>query len=149
MCFVKKGRNPLPQTKMRQPGIEPGPLPWKGRILTIRPLTLCSTSSTRLVKGGTSENASQWDQTLQLGRGVCHMRCHNCDGASCHRMHKTVGVNGFYHFAVFHGTFQILLSLKTKRNPNLLQNAPRFAARKANSLSSATRHGTSVIVSSL
>ena len=27
--------------KMRQPGIEPGPLPWKGRILTIRPLTLC------------------------------------------------------------------------------------------------------------
>ena len=25
---------------MRQPGIEPGPLPWKGRILTIRPLTL-------------------------------------------------------------------------------------------------------------
>ena len=24
---------------MRQPGIEPGPLPWKGRILTIRPLT--------------------------------------------------------------------------------------------------------------
>ena len=26
--------------KMRQPGIEPGPLPWKGRILTIRPLTL-------------------------------------------------------------------------------------------------------------
>ena len=28
------------KTKMRQPGIEPGPLPWKGRILTIRPLTL-------------------------------------------------------------------------------------------------------------
>ena len=27
---------------MRQPGIEPGPLPWKGRILTIRPLTLLS-----------------------------------------------------------------------------------------------------------
>ena len=27
------------KTKMRQPGIEPGPLPWKGRILTIRPLT--------------------------------------------------------------------------------------------------------------
>ena len=28
------------KSKMRQPGIEPGPLPWKGRILTIRPLTL-------------------------------------------------------------------------------------------------------------
>ena len=28
------------KTKLRQPGIEPGPLPWKGRILTIRPLTL-------------------------------------------------------------------------------------------------------------
>ena len=30
------------KTKMRQPGIEPGPLPWKGRILTIRPLTLAN-----------------------------------------------------------------------------------------------------------
>ena len=28
------------KTKLRQPGIEPGPLPWKCRILTIRPLTL-------------------------------------------------------------------------------------------------------------
>ena len=30
---------------MRQPGIEPGPLPWKGRILTIRPLTPLYTAS--------------------------------------------------------------------------------------------------------
>ena len=36
---------------MRQPGIEPGPLPWKGRILTIRPLTLSLPLLVPLVKG--------------------------------------------------------------------------------------------------
>lgn len=37
---IAASRQQTQNRKMRQPGIEPGPLPWKGRILTIRPLTL-------------------------------------------------------------------------------------------------------------
>lgn len=34
--WIKKGK------KLRNPGIEPGPPPWKGGILTIRPITPCN-----------------------------------------------------------------------------------------------------------
>ena len=40
---------------MRQPGIEPGPLPWKGRILTIRPLTLYRLGMCCLFEDNTSK----------------------------------------------------------------------------------------------
>ena len=133
---------------MRQPGIEPGPLPWKGRILTIRPLTLRLTPLTSLVKGGTPENASQCGQTLQLGRRISYLRCHHCDGPSSDRMHETVGVSGFCHLLAFRETFHIPSPSKTSRNPNHLRNTPNCAPLKASSLSFATPPGKNACFSS-
>ena len=65
---MKKEENRKRKREMRQPGIEPGPLPWKGRILTIRPLTLCFNCFTNCFTHPISEmktkNESQLVQRL-------------------------------------------------------------------------------------
>ena len=68
--------------KMRQPGIEPGPLPWKGRILTIRPLTLCwnrlTYCLTHPMTKGKAKNESQLVQRLSpLDYSPAHQWSHS------------------------------------------------------------------------
>ena len=136
------------RAKVRQPGIEPGPLPWKGRILTIRPLTLFFELLRRLVKGETAENASPCGQTLQLGRCISHLRRHNRDGSSGDRMYQTVRADGFCDLVAFRETFPIPSPLTRRPNPNTLRNVPNSANRVENSLSFAIRLGKNVAFSS-